>query len=483
MYIVCFIKFLYLCSVKIKDEKFIQYIWTQRLYSSEQRTILGECVEIISTGTINRDAGPDVFNAKIKIGDKVWAGNVEFHVRASDWNRHHHTHDSNYENVILHVVLDADEQVIRPSGSYIPTIILHYPEHLNKKFEEMQNRKEVCRCCSDKSIAEVVDPFRLNSWLDRLLIERLESKTEVLNLVLKRSVNNWHQALFVILARGFGFGTNADALQAIAESIPYNIILHHRDNLEQIEALLLGQGGLLDDIILENHSDKTPHTLSQIDKATPKDGLLEGDVASGDEVVSNCVGSRDMEQIKRWVREYEFLKRKYNLKPSSVKLKFLRMRPQGFPTVRIAQLAMLLHKNDHLLSNILENPDTENLYKILSQEASEFWQTHYSLKQKSPKHNCTISRSSVDLLIINSVVPFLFFYGRLQQKEELEERALQVLQSIRGEQNFIVTLFENEGVVCKSAYDSQALIELYRNYCSNKKCLQCVIGYEAMKTK
>ncbi|MFI3297720.1 MAG: DUF2851 family protein, partial [bacterium] len=262
--------------MKIKDEKFIQYIWSQRLYSSEQRTIFGEQVEIISTGTLNRDAGPDVFNAKIKIGDKVWAGNVEFHVRASDWNRHHHTHDSNYENVILHVVLDADEQITRQSGSYIPTIILQYPDHLNKRFDDMQNRKEVCRCCSDKSIVEVVDPFRLNSWLDRLLIERLESKTEVLNLVLKRSVNDWHQALFVILARGFGFGTNADALQAIAETIPYNIILHHRDNLEQIEALLLGQGGLLEDIILDNQSNKIAHPPHQTDKVTPKGGLQEG---------------------------------------------------------------------------------------------------------------------------------------------------------------------------------------------------------------
>ncbi|MFI3297699.1 MAG: DUF2851 family protein, partial [bacterium] len=253
--------------------------------------------------------------------------------------------------------------------------------------------------------------------------------------------------------------------------------------------------GLLDDIILDNQSNKIAHPPHQTDKVTPKGGLQEGDVIGDGNVVGGCEGTlereglcddselRDTEQIKRWSREYEFLKKKYSLKPSAVKLKFLRMRPQGFPTVRIAQLAMLLHKNDHLLSNILEIADTENLYKILSQEASEFWQTHYSLKQKSPRHNCIISRSSVDLLIINSVVPFLFFYGRLQQKEELEERALQVLQSIRGERNFITTMFENEGVMCKSAYDSQALIELYRNYCSNKKCLQCVIGYEAMKTK
>ena len=418
-------------------EKLLSYIWFSRLYFEEQQTLLGECVRIVSPGIPNSNAGPDAFNAKVEIGGRLWAGNVEFHVRASDWHRHNHDQNPHYDNVILHVVFDADEQIFTPSDNPIPTIILRYPESILNRYQTLTQNALFCPIRFDE-----IDPFRINQWVDRLLIERLQSKTDRIKLILDNNQNNWEQAFYVTLCRAFGFGTNSDAMQQIAQSLPLNVIMHHRDSLEQIEALLLGQAGF----------------LCLTESLTEEEELL-------------------------WLREYNFLKNKFSLQPiNGVYFKFLRMRPFGFPTMRLAQFAMLLHRNEHLFSQTLNNLNIKALREIFSIKASPYWQNHYRIGIRTEQHGCQLSPSSIDLLIINTVVPFLFLYAQVSHDIELQERTLDLLRQLKAERNNKVGKLTSLNFPCPDAYTSQALIQLHDNYCTRKDCLRCQIAHQYLKT-
>ncbi len=417
-------------------EKLLSYIWFNRLYFEEQQTLLGESVRIISPGIPNSDAGPDVFNAKIEIDGRQWAGNVEFHVRASDWHRHNHDGKHDYDNIILHVVFEADEQIFSQSDTPIPTIVLRYPASILKKYQTLTQNALFCPIRFDE-----IDSFRLNQWIDRLLIERLQSKTERIAQILHDNQNNWEQAFYVTLCRAFGFGVNSEAMQQVAKSLPLNIIMHHRDSIEQIEALMLGQAGLLNNI-------ENPDAETAI-----------------------------------WQREYKFLSNKFSLKPTDgVYFKFLRMRPSGFPTMRLAQFAMLLHRHEHLFSQTLNNLNIKSLREIFTVKASPYWQNHYRIGVRTEQHGCQLSRSSIDLLIINTVVPFLFLYAQTSHDPDLQEQTLDLLRLLRAERNHKVSKLTSLNFPCPDAYTSQALIQLHDNSCLRKDCLRCQIAHQYLKT-
>lgn len=416
------------------SEKLLHYIWFSRLYFEQQQTLLGETVRIISPGIPNTNAGPDVFNAKVEIDGRQWAGNVEFHIRASDWHRHNHDGKREYDNIILHVVFEADEQIFTQADNPIPTIILNYPKSILNNYNTLIQSPNICPIEFNQ-----IDSFRLNQWIDRLLIERLQVKTERIKQILNDSQNNWEQAFYVTLCRAFGFGVNSDAMQQVAKSLPLNIIMHHRDSIEQIEALLLGQAGFL-------HNIENPDTQTSV-----------------------------------WQREYQFLSNKFSLKPTDgVYFKFLRMRPSGFPTMRLAQFAMLLHRHEHLFSKVLNNLNIKSLRQIFTVEASDYWTSHYRLSSHTEKHSCQLSSMSIDLLIINTVVPFLFLYSQVSHDERLQDDTLDILRQLKAEKNHKVAQFTH--FPCPDAYTSQALIQLHDNYCLRRDCLRCQIAHQYLKT-
>lgn len=417
-------------------EKLLNYIWFNRLYFEEQQTLLGQCVRIISPGIPNTNAGPDAFNAKVEIDGRLWAGNVEFHVHATDWHRHNHDNRPEYDNIILHVVFEADEQIFTQSDNPIPTIALAYPKSILNGYQLLMQEHKFCPIRFSE-----IDSFRLNQWIDRLLIERLQSKTERISQILQSNQNNWEQAFYVTLCRAFGFGVNSDAMQQVAQSLPLNVIMHHRDSLPQIEAILLGQAGFLKNI-------ETPDS-----------------------------------QTTLWLREYQFLSNKFSLHtPEHTTFKFLRMRPSGFPTIRLAQFASLLHHNEHLFSRTLNNLNIKSLREIFNIEASSYWQTHYIPSSETEHHGCRLSRSSIDILIINTVVPFLFLYAQTIHNPQLQDTVLDLLRQLRAEQNHKTQKFTSAQFPCPDAYTSQALIQLHDNYCTTKNCLRCQIAHQYLKT-
>lgn len=420
-------------------EQFLQYVWFQKLFSPVQVTFGGEPVEIIDVGQLNTDSGPDVFNAKIKINHTLWAGNVEFHQKSSDWARHGHTQNPAYNSVILHVVFDVDTAIYRSDGSEMPQIRLNFSPHLLEQYQLLQLRNSFIAC--EQQIGNV-ESIHLHNWMDRLLVERLEQKTNMIETLLSQTTNNWEEVFYVVLARNFGFSTNSLAFELLAKSLPLNILAKHKNNLIQLEALLFGQAGLLE----------KPH----IDDAY-------------------------VIQLKN---EYHFLRTKYQLEPIDYSLwKLLRLRPANFPTVRLAQFATLIHQSSKLFSKILETTSYDQLRLLFQCEVSEYWLTHYLFGDESKSASKTLSKSSIDSLLINTVVPFFFHYGKVNNNEELVQRSFDLLSAIKPEKNHIVAGFENCGVKALSAYDSQALIQLKRAYCDVHKCLQCHISKHALYAK
>lgn len=429
-------------------EQFLSYLWFNKLYFTEQISLLGEKIEIISPGIRNRNSGPDAFNAKIRIGDKTWAGDVEFHVNATDWHKHKHDGNKEYNSAILHVVLNADEQIFigeRP----LPTIELQYPKHIAINYSNLQADGMRCKRCITTEIEQ-------RRWIERLVIERLEEKTEKIEQILHENNMDYEATTYRLLARSLGFGVNSNAMEALAKSVPLKAIMHHRDNLLQIEAMLLGQAGFL-------YSNETNNASNASNSSSQRDFIVPA-----------C----NIEE--QYIREYKFLKNKFSLEePKYCTFKLLRMRPNNFPAIRIAQLAAILHNNDNLFNKILEK-DPESIHKIFMCNISDYWKTHYIFGKESCRHNCNITRRSCDLIMINTVIPMLFVYGK-NHNESIKEEALSLLQKIKPENNHITERFKAMGIKCNSAFESQALIQLQNHYCNNKRCMECQIGYDLIK--
>ena len=425
-------------------EELLHYIWKHKILPlHELRTNQGRVVEVLNPGFHNTNAGPDFTGAKIKIDGTVWAGNVEIHVRTSDWFRHHHDKDENYDNIILHVVSVIDQPLYYPNGQEIPQLQIDVPQYIRDNYSELRTNDINPRC---RNVVSTLPTLLIHNWLTSLTLERFEQRTQQIMQRRDQLDKNWEDTLFVTLARNFGFGINGDAFEQWAQSIPMNAVAKHRDNLFQIEAIFFGQAGLLD---IPDNQEKTAYPA----------------------------------HFHKLAKEYQYLRQKFSLTPmDSSAWKFLRLRPQNFPHIRIAQLAMIYYEQRLNLSKLINAETTDEVYGLLLTHVSDFWKTHYSFtseaSRSSEKH---LSQSSLNLIIINTVAPILFAYGKYKSDNELCQKAFDLWQDVKPEQNYITRQWEAAGVTCQNAGDSQALIQLTNRYCKSRDCLRCQFGYEYIR--
>ena len=419
-------------------EEFLHYIWQYRLYKPDLELTTGEIVEVMHPGTHNLDSGPDFFNSKLRIGDTIWAGNVEIHILSSDWNRHMHQSDMSYDNVILHVVLHNDIPVFNHKGSPIPTLELdgRYNENSWKNYLRFMASRQWIPC---EPMISKVDPFIRNAWFDRVLVGRLERKALEVEHVLSITQNDWAQTFYRLLARNMGFKLNNQAFEMLAQSLPYQFLAKHADNLFQVEAMVFGQAGLLE----HAHTDAYPIKLK---------------------------------------KEYEFLKSKFNLSPIDAHLwRFMRLHPGNFPTIRLAQFASIIHQSVSIVGNLFESNDVNTYRNLFTAKASEYWETHYTFDKLSARKKKTLGQSSADLLIINLVAPVLLAYGRRKNDTEITSRPVDLLMQLKGEDNSIIRKWALLGMDVSTAANTQALLELKTCFCDPKKCLECSIGNYLLK--
>ena len=418
-------------------EQLLHYVWKHKIFPlKELKTTTGQQVEVIDTGLANTDAGPDFFNAKLKLDGVLWIGNIEIHERSSDWFKHGHHADAGYNSVILHIASEIDTEISRSNGERIPQIQLICPEAVRTNYKELLETDSYPPCYR---IIPSLPPFTAHSWMTALQMERFEQKATLLNERLKRCQGNWEDAFFITLARNFGFGLNGDAFETWAHQLPFRAVDKHRNDLFQIEAIFFGQAGILED------SDGDGYYL-------------------------------------RLKKEYTYLQHKFGLIPMDASLwRFLRLRPTNFPHIRIAQLACLYHRAYGLLSRIMETETLQGVRDILKGGTSEYWLTHYTFGGSSPSRPKALSNTSLDLLIINTVVTFLYAYGLHKGNRVLCARAGSFLEELKAENNYITRMWEQYGMKASNAADSQALIQLKKEYCDKKKCLYCRIGYEYLK--
>lgn len=430
-------------------EKLLHYIWNYRLFPLKPllTTDLQE-IEVIDTGLINRNAGPDFFNAKIKIDGMLWVGNIEIHQHSSDWYRHGHHEDEHYNNVVLHIAETVDMPIQTSDHKTIPQIELKVPEHIRHNYEELCLTIDYPRCYR---IIPSLDTFTVHSWMNALLYERLEQRAKRICQRVEQLNGDWEKAYFITLARNFGFGINGDAFEEWAGRIPLSATAKHRDNLFQIEAIFMGQAGLLDLNVIP----------SKYRQEAEEDGYFN--------------------QLNK---EYTYLAHKFSLTPMDPSAwKFLRLRPQNFPYVRLSQLTQLYYSQNAGLSVLLEAETVADLYRILGTHTTEYWESHYTFGCPCSKHTKNLTNKSLSLLIINTVVPTLYAYGKTHHNELYCERAQQFLDPIKAEDNYITRQWAACGIKVSSACDSQALIQLKKEYCDRKYCLHCRFGYEFMKRK
>ena len=428
-------------------EKLLHYVWKHRLYDSAGlSTTNGREVEVIDPGLHNTNAGPDFFNAKVKLGGTLWVGNVEIHDRASDWNAHGHNRDAAYNSVVLHVVGNADAQAADSHGRLVPQMVLAVPAYVARNYSELLATDTYPPCYR---IIPSLPPMTVTSWLAALQAERLEQKTEAISRRAGMKAGAWEEAYFATLARNFGFGINGDAFEAWAMNVPLGAAAHHRDDPFQVEALFMGQAGLLqDEAISPRHRTEAA-----------ADGYLQ-----------------------RLRAEYAYLARKFGLSPIDCKLwRFLRLRPQNFPHIRIAQMATLYHEGRTGLSLLLECRSIDDVRQLLATHVSAYWETHYTFGSESARNPKRLSGQSLNLLAINTAIPMLFAYGRHTMDESLCERAFELLDSLKPETNSIIRTWGECGLKARTAGDSQALLQLKLAYCDRRDCLRCRFGYEYLK--
>ncbi|WP_345948024.1 DUF2851 family protein [Mucilaginibacter sp. PAMB04274] len=421
-------------------EDFLHYIWKFKLFNfRDLQTTDGVSLEILSVGVHNFDAGPDFHNVRIRIGDTLWAGNAEIHIAAGDWYKHNHTHDEAYGNVVLHIVYRNDKPVILPNGRQVPTLELanRIPAELYTRYHQLAyGNQQIIPC---EATIKTVSGIKLHNWLTRVLVERLQKKSVAVIDTLQHNRGDWEETFYQHLAANFGFKVNALPFELLAKSLPQQILAKHKNSALQIEALIMGQAGLLEVEL----TDSYPLKLQA---------------------------------------EYGFLQKKYNLKPVEKHLwKFMRLRPQNFPTIRLAQFANLIFKSNHLFSKILEIEHLADFRKLFNRvDVNDYWETHYRFGVESKPASKSLGKSSVDLLLMNTIAVFLYSYGHHHKLQQYIDRSLELLESVPVEQNHIVNDFTNLGVIAKSAFESQALLELKNNYCNHKKCLQCGVGNQIL---
>lgn len=406
----------------------------------------GKPVEVLDPGLHNRNSGPDFFNAKVKIDGQLWVGNVEIHDKASDWFLHGHERDSHYNNVVLHVVGVADAEARTADGMTPPQMELSVPDSVRQNYEELLRTDSYPPCYK---IIPSLSRLMKHSWMSALETERLERKTEDIKRRARLCEGSWEAAYFVTMARNYGFGINSDAMEQWALNVPLNDVGHHRDDIFQVEAFFIGQAGLLNPLSLpEKH----------------REAALADDY------------------FFRLNNEYKYLAHKFSLKPIDFHLwRFLRLRPQNFPHIRISQLANLYYQRKAGLSQLMDCEDIKSVKKLLATSVTGYWQTHYAFGCESKFNEKHLSEASLNLLLINTVVPMLFAYGRHRQDDRLCDRAFDFLEQLKAEDNHITRTWRDIGLEVDNAGDSQALIQLKNEYCDRRDCLRCRFGYEYLK--
>ena len=406
----------------------------------------GEAVEVIDTGQPNSDAGPDFFNAKVRIGGTVWIGNVEIHEKSSYWKVHGHDRDRAYDNVVLHVAEVIDADVMTAGGRRVAQMQMSVPPGVAADYEALLSEDRYPPC---HAVIPELDRLTVHAWMSRLLAERLERKTADIVRRADACGGSWEAALFITLARNYGFGLNGNAFERWAMSIPLTAAARHRDNLFQIEALFMGQAGLLE-----------PENMP----ARYRESTLSDDY------------------LTRLRGEYDFLRHKFGLQPiDGGAWRFMRMRPQNFPYIRISQIAQLFHTRRTDISRLVECADAAQMRVLLRAEATPYWQTHYAFGSAERRPHKGLTAASLDIIIINTAVPVLFAYGRHRGDDALCGRALDIISQLKPERNHIVNMWSECGLTADSAADSQALIQLKTVYCDRKDCLRCRFGYEFLR--
>lgn len=430
-------------------EQLLHYVWKHKLFPlAPLATTEGQEVEVIDPGLHNRGAGPDFFNAKVRIGGTIWVGNIELHDKASQWFAHGHDRDTAYDNVVLHVVGEADAQATTASRRRPPQLVLPVPEHVQHNYDALLHA-DACPPCH--ATAAALPRLAQHSWMSALQTERLQQKTEAIEARARAAGGSWEQAFFITLARCFGFGVNGDAFETWAMNLPLAAAAHHRDDIFQIEALFMGQAGLLN-----------------VASVPPRRQL---ETAADD-------------YFQRLGREYGYLAHKFALTPCDGRMwRFLRLRPQNFPYLRIAQLVALYASRRCSLGIMADCRTLDDVRRMLHTEATQYWHTHYTFGQESRPGNKQLSRASANVLTINAVVPMLYAYGRHTSQDALCDRAFAFLEQLGAEDNSVVRTWRQCGLAVDNAGDSQALIQLKQQYCDRKDCLRCRFGYEHLKGK
>lgn len=419
-------------------EKLMQYVWKHRLWRSEDMvTNTGKKVRVVDPGLLNTDAGPDFFNAKIEIDGHMWVGNVEMHYRATDWKRHRHDSDKAYDSVILHVVAKDDAPVRRTNGELIPQLVLEVSPQFNADYASLVGATIEVPCAEE---IKQVPHLTIVEWVEGLAFERLHGKVERIHQLLDSFNGSWEDVCYVTLARNFGFGINNDAFERLARRTPLRLLGKHSDSVLQIEALLFGQAGMLD---------------------AQKPGMDS--------------------YYNQLCTEYAFLSNKFQLTPMEKESwKLFRIRPQNFPYRRIAMLAQFIEGGFRMMNRILEAEGEKEMRALFEVELSGYWTKHYTFGKPNERATATLSRSSIDIILINTVAPLLYAYGELTGNYEMTDKAIKLLEDLRAESNSIVSHFVAYGIDCPDALTSQALVQLKREYCDARKCIYCKIGHHLL---
>lgn len=419
-------------------EDFLHYLWKFKKFDSlNLKTFNGEIITILSVGQYLELSGPDFFNAQITIGHQKWAGNVEIHLKSSDWYVHHHETDAAYENVILHVVWEHDTEIFRKNNTEIPVLELKkYVDALTiANYQSLMLQKSWIFC--EKQIKEI-DSFLFENWQERLFFERLERKSNPIFELLEQTHHDWEAVLFCLLAKNFGLNTNGEIFMKIAQSIPFSVIRKESFDIENLEALFFGNAGLLN---AENEDN----------------------------------------YFKDLKFRYFYLLHKYQMDKKIIEpVQFFKHRPDNFPTIRLSQLANVYHKHQNLFSKISTLKSLENMYEVFGVSVSEYWQNHYQFDKESPKKKKLLSKSFVDLVVINTIIPLQFAYAKSQGKE-VSEDLIYLLKQVTPEKNAILDKFISFGIQSKNAFETQSLLQLKNEYCNKSKCLECAVGIELLK--
>ena len=419
-------------------EDFLHYLWKFKKFDAlNLKTSNEEEITIINVGQYLELAGPDFFNAQVTIGNQKWAGNVEIHLKSSDWYVHHHERDSAYENVILHVVWEHDTEIFRKNNTEIPVLELkkYVEKETVENYQSLISPKSWVFC--EKQLKDI-DEFTLKHWQERLFFERLERKSQPIFDLLEQTNQDWEAVLFCLLAKNFGLNTNGEIFLKIAQSIPFSIVRKESFEIENLEALLFGTAGLLDSEKEDNY-------------------------------------------FKDLKFRYYYLLHKYQIEKNSIEpVQFFKHRPDNFPTIRLSQLANLYHSQQNLFSKICALNSLKNIYEVFQVSASEYWLNHYKFDKESPKKKKPLSKSFIDLIVINTIIPLQFAYAKSQGKE-ISEDLIRLLNEVSPEKNAIIDKFSVFGIKAKSAFETQSLLQLKNEYCNKSKCLKCAVGMELLK--